>query len=68
MQIESHGNIGSPLLTEKEVAEKLHASVRCVIDWRNAGKIPFIRIGRSIRYRPESIRALLEKLEKGGAA
>jgi len=49
-----------------EVAEKLNVSTRTVIDWRNAGKIPFIRIGRSIRYRPESISALLEKLERGG--
>ena len=43
-----------------------NASVRSVIDWRNSGKLPFLRIGRSIRYRPESIRALLEKLEMGG--
>jgi len=68
MQIDKSLAIGSRLLTDKEVAEKLHASVRSVIDWRNSGKIPFIRIGRSIRYRPESISALLEKLETGGAA
>jgi len=66
MQIKPTGNIGSPLLTDKEVAEKLHASVRSIIDWRNSGKLPFIRIGRSIRYRPESIAALLEKLEAKG--
>jgi len=53
----------SRLLTDREVAAQFHASVRSIIDWRNAGKLPFIRIGRSIRYRPESIRALLEKLE-----
>lgn len=67
MQIDKSLAIGSRLLTDKEVAEKLHASVRSVIDWRNSGKLPFIRIGRSIRYRPESIRALLDKLEIGGA-
>ena len=68
MQIESNSPIGSRLLTDKEVAEKLHASLRTVIDWRNSGKLPFLRIGgRSIRYRPESITALLEKLETGGA-
>jgi excisionase family DNA binding protein len=66
MQIQRTSDIGSRLLTDKEVAEKLHASVRSVIDWRNAGKLPFLRIGRSIRYRPESIAALLEKLEVGG--
>jgi len=66
MQIQRTSDSGSRLLTDKEVAEKLHASVRSVIDWRNAGKLPFLRIGRSIRYRPESIAALLEKLEVGG--
>jgi hypothetical protein len=44
-----------------------NASIRTVIDWRNAGKLPFIRIGRSIRYRPESLAAALEKLERGAA-
>jgi hypothetical protein len=33
--------------------------------WREQGKLPYLRIGRSIRYRPESI-ALLEQLEHGG--
>jgi excisionase family DNA binding protein len=67
MQIQRTSDIGSRLLTDKEVAEKLHVSVRSVIDWRNSGKLPFLRIGgRSIRYRAESIAALLEKLEVGG--
>jgi excisionase family DNA binding protein len=67
MQIAQHGNIGSRLLTEKEAAEKLHASLRTIIDWRNRGLVPFLRIGRSIRYRPESLQAMVEKLEIGGA-
>jgi excisionase family DNA binding protein len=67
MKSETYSDIGSKLLTDRKVAEKLSVSTRTVIDWRNSGKIPFIRIGRSIRYRPESIRALLEKLEIGGA-
>jgi excisionase family DNA binding protein len=67
MQLQTDSLDGSKLLTDRKVAEKLSVSTRTVIDWRNAGKIPFIRIGRSIRYRPESIAALLEKLEIGGA-
>jgi predicted DNA-binding transcriptional regulator AlpA len=55
------------LLRDRDVAELCNASIRTVIDWRNAGKLPFIRIGRSIRYKPESIAAVLEKLEIGGA-
>ena len=66
MQTESSKDRTTRLLRDRDVAEMFNASVRSVIDWRNCGKIPFIRIGRSIRYRPESIRALLEKLETGG--
>jgi len=66
MQINPDSPIGSQLLTDKKVAERFNVSVRTVIDWRNAGKIPFIRLGRSIRYRRESIDALLEKLEISG--
>jgi len=68
MQIDKSLNTGSQLLRDTEVAKRFNVSIRTIIDWRNAGKIPFIRIGRSIRYRPESIRALLEKLESGGGA
>jgi excisionase family DNA binding protein len=66
MKAGTSSTIGSRLLTDKEVAEKLHASVRSVIDWRNQGRLPYLRIGRSIRYRPESVAAALEKLERGG--
>jgi excisionase family DNA binding protein len=58
--------IGSHLLTDKQVAEKLHVCQRTVIGWRSSGKIPFIRIGRSIRFRLESVEALLTSLEQGG--
>jgi excisionase family DNA binding protein len=68
MKSGAYSDIGSQLLRDTEVAKRFNVSIRTIIDWRNAGKIPFIRIGRSIRYRPESIRALLEKLESGGGA
>jgi len=55
------------LLRDKDVAVLFNASVRTIIDWRNAGKLPFVRIGRSVRYRAESIDALLQKLEIGGS-
>ena len=58
--------LGEPLLTDDSVAKKFNVATRTIVDWRNSGKLKFIRIGRSIRYRPESIRALLEKLERGG--
>ena len=66
MQLESSKDRIARLLRDRDVAELCNASVRTVIDWRNAGKLPFIRIGRSIRYRPESVAAALARMEKGG--
>jgi excisionase family DNA binding protein len=66
MQLLTDNPIGSQLLTDTEVAKRFNVSLRTIIDWRNQGRLPYLRIGRSIRYRPESIAALLEKLEKGG--
>ena len=66
MQAEISTDKITRLLRDRDVAELCNASIRTVIDWRNAGKLPFIRIGRSIRYRPESVAAALEKLERGG--
>jgi hypothetical protein len=54
------------LLTEREAATFLRLCPRGLINWRNTGKIPYLRIGRSIRYRRASLIALVEKLEKGG--
>ena len=65
MKENSDSPLGEPLLRDCDVAQKFNVTTRCVIDWRTSGKLNFIRIGRSIRYRPESIRALLEKLEGG---
>ena len=66
MQNDSSKDRKTRLLRDRDVADMFNSSLRTIIDWRNSGKIPFIRLGRSIRYRPESIRALLEKLEIGG--
>ena len=59
--------LSSELLTEREAAAFLHVCPRGLINWRNAGRVPFLRIGgRTIRYRRASLVALVEKLEKGG--
>jgi excisionase family DNA binding protein len=35
-------------MTEREAAAYLKVSVRTMIDWRNQGLLPYVRIGRSI--------------------
>ena len=57
----------SDLLTEKEAGQFLRLCPRALINWRNRGIVPYIRLGtRAIRYRQSSLVAMLEKMEKGG--
>jgi ribonuclease D len=67
MQTQTHTSTLERLLTEKEAAEVCRFTPRGMIDLRNAGKVPYIRLGRSIRYNAASLRAYLARLEKGGA-
>ena len=52
----------SRLITEKQQAELLQCSLRHLVDLRNKRLIPFIRLGRSIRYEPNAVQRALEKL------
>lgn len=52
------------LLTTKELIARLQISEPSIIRYRKKGKIPFIRIGNSIRYDWEKV---VKALEKGSA-
>jgi excisionase family DNA binding protein len=54
------------LLTEKEAAEYLRIKVRQLYNWRVSGLIPYIRIGKALRYRKAAIDQALERLTRGG--
>lgn len=51
---------GEKYLTNKDVCLMLHISTRTLQDWRDTGKIPFIRIKGKILYRESEILKLLE--------
>jgi excisionase family DNA binding protein len=53
------------LITGKRVCEILNVSSRTLWGLANAGTIPVVRIGRSVRYRPSDVRSFIEN---GGAA
>jgi len=55
------------LLNENQVAEILAVSVATVRRWRlfNQG-VRFLKIGSSVRYRPEDLEAWLASRPKGG--
>jgi len=52
---------GEKFLTNKDVCRILHISSRTLQDWRDTGKIPFIRIRGKILYRESEILKLLER-------
>lgn len=50
------------LLTAKDVAESWGTSIQSVRIWTWNGRIPSIKIGRSVRYLPE----IIDKITKEG--
>jgi excisionase family DNA binding protein len=62
-QNESRGY--EPLMTEKEMAAYLRIRPRQLFNWRADGLVPFIRIGRAIRYRRTTVDAALGQLSQG---
>jgi excisionase family DNA binding protein len=50
----------APLLTAAAVAERLNISLRSVRLMLADGRLPFVRIGRSVRVCPEALEAMIE--------
>ena len=55
-------------ITPGEVAEIFKVTEKSVRNWIAGGKLPAIRIGRTIRVRREALEAVLRAGEQGGAA
>lgn len=56
------------LLTDLEACEYLRIRPRQLYAWRIQGLIPFIRIGRALRYRQSDLDSALDALTVSGAA
>ena len=50
------------LMTEKQVCAYLNVSKRNLYCWRMAGLIPYLKIGRAVRYRPVDVEAALNRM------
>ena len=58
----------SCLLTEGDVAERLHVSLASIRRWRLEQRGPqFIKVGSLVRYRPEDLETWLAALPTGGS-
>lgn len=51
------GVIEELLWNEKQAAKALNVSARTLFGMRQRGEIPYVPRGKSIRYRPEDVRA-----------
>lgn len=51
------------LRTRKEVAELLSISLPTLHTWTKEGLIKAVRIGQSVRYRPEDVEKALEEIK-----
>lgn len=61
----------SDLLTQSQVAELLQVSPRTLEDSRSRKtglQIPYVKLGRAIRYRRADVEALIERNVQGAAA
>ena len=59
----------SDLLTEADVAKKLHVSLACLRRWRLERRgPPFVKIGQLVRYPPDGLENWLRSLPTGGVA
>jgi excisionase family DNA binding protein len=49
------------LLTTKEASQALAVSEKTLFNHTKSGKIPVVRIGRSVRYDPEDLKAFVQQ-------
>ena len=55
------------IITERELCQNLCISSGTAKNWRDSGKLPFIRLARSIRYHwPSCVQAMVRS-QSGGA-
>lgn len=56
------------LLTAAEVAERLNVSTAWIYEAVGSGRIPHIRLGRSVRFGWPDVEAWLEQIKRPGSA
>jgi len=57
--------VSAATMTEQEAADYLRIKTRQLYNWRLKGHVPFIRIGRALRFRKSAIDSALARLTRG---
>jgi excisionase family DNA binding protein len=56
------------LLRQKELAEALRVSERCIRNWQERRIIPFVKIGRVVLFDIEKVMSCLNRFERKAAS
>lgn len=62
---EELARFGGPLMTEIELARYLRICRRQLYNWRMTGLIPYIKLGKAVRFRLSDVEHVLETLTIG---
>lgn len=57
-----------PRVRAKVIADRYDVTERCVFNWKDAGKIPFIQIGKTIRFDLDAVIAAIEGKQEASPA
>jgi excisionase family DNA binding protein len=52
------------LMTEQEASTYLRVCRRSLYNWRKAGLIPYIKLGKSVRFRVNEVEAALNRMSR----
>ncbi len=68
MTLNSSTSLSKPtnyqLMTENEVSAYLHVCRRSLFNWRRAGLIPYIKLGKAVRFRVNEVEAALNRMSR----
>lgn len=59
------GDLRQPLLTVQEAARYLAVSVSTIYGWVWQRRIPFVKIGRAVRFDPRDLETFIEASKQG---
>jgi len=54
------------LWTVADVAEYLGVTERTVRTWQHSQRLPYLKIGGTVRFRPTDVRTWIDRFEEGG--
>ena len=58
---ETHSGTRQQLLTKAQVALYVQCTPRCIDNWMRRGYLPYLKIGRAVRFRITDLEAYLEE-------